>query len=113
MQGPEITAFSRVSRRPCAPRPQLVAPRTDLRRQVRLPFDVVRDRLSVFLGPNTARTALRTFALKSVGAVAEELTVAQAKIVVEALRPMLKTLVGAAQCERIVAQLGVELELHA
>jgi hypothetical protein len=91
---------------------QLAALPADLDILVRQPFDVVRDRLAVFLGPNTARTALRTFAQKSVGAVAEDITVAQAKIVVEALRPMLKTLVGAAQCERIIAQLAIELELR-
>ena len=76
------------------------------------PFEVLRERLTVYLGPNTARTALKTFAQKSLGVAAEELTAAQAKQLLDALRPMLKTLVGAAQCERILAQLAVELDLR-
>jgi len=76
------------------------------------PFEVLRDRLSVYLGPNTTRTALKTFAHKSVGVAPEELSNAQALQLLEALRPMLKTLLGAAQCDRIVVQLGVELDLH-
>jgi len=81
---------------------------------MRAPFEVLRDRLAVYLGPHTARTALKTFADRAVGNVApEHMNAEQARRLLEALRPMLKTLVGAAQCERIVAQLGVELELHA
>ena len=79
---------------------------------MRPPFEVLRDRLSVYLGPNTARTALKTFAQRSLGLPAEELSAAQARQLLDALRPMLKTLVGAAQCERIVAQLSVELDLR-
>jgi len=76
------------------------------------PFEVLRDRLSVYLGPNTTRTALKTFAQRSVGVAPEELSLAQAQQLLEALRPMLKTLLGAAQSDRIVVQLGVELDLH-
>ena len=79
---------------------------------MRPPFEVLRDRLSIYLGPNTARTALKTFAHKSLGLAAEELTTPQAKQLLDALRPMLKTLVGAAQCDRILAQLAVELDLR-
>lgn len=79
---------------------------------MRLPFEVLRDRLSIYLGPNTARTALKTFSQRALGLPAEDLTSAQAKQLLEALRPMLKTLVGAAQCERILAQLVVELDLR-
>jgi hypothetical protein len=80
---------------------------------LRQPFDVLRDRLSVYLGPHTARSALRTFAGKSLVGPPEQMTSVEARRLVEALRPMLKTLVGAAQCDRIVSQLNVELELHA
>ena len=79
---------------------------------MRPPFEVLRDRLGVYLGPHTARAALKTFAHKSVGVAPEEMTVAQARQVLEALRPMLKTLVGAEQCERVVAQLNTELDLR-
>jgi len=80
---------------------------------MRAPFEVVRDRLAVYLGPNTARAALKTFSQKSLGIAPEELTAAQARQLLDALRPMLKTLLGAAQCDRIIAQLVVELDLRA
>ncbi len=57
---------------------------------MRPPFEVLRDRLSVYLGPNTARTALKTFAQRSLGVAAEELSAAQARQLLEALKPMLK-----------------------
>jgi hypothetical protein len=79
---------------------------------MKIPFEVLRDRLTIYLGPNTARTALKTFAQKSLGMAAEDLSTSQAKQLLEALRPMLKTLVGAAQCERILAQLVIELDLR-
>jgi len=79
---------------------------------VRQPYEVVRDRLAVYLGPHTARNALRTFSEKTLGCAPETITAAQAQKLLEALRPMLKTLVGAAQCDRILAQLHIELELH-
>ncbi len=80
---------------------------------MRPPFDVLRDRLAIYLGPHTARSALRTFADKSMDVPLEKINADQARKLLEALRPMLKTLVGASQCERIVTQLAVELDLHA
>jgi hypothetical protein len=80
---------------------------------MRQPFEVLRDRLAVYLGPHTARSALRTFADKTLRTAPEQMSAAEARRLVEALRPMLKTLVGAAQCDRIVTQLNIELELHA
>jgi hypothetical protein len=80
---------------------------------MRLPFEVLRDRLAVYLGPHTARSALKTFADKKLRMPPEQMSASDAQRLVEALRPMLKTLVGAAQCDRIVAQLNLELELHA
>jgi hypothetical protein len=67
----------------------------------------------VYLGPHTARSALKTFADKTLQGPPEQMTSSEARRLVEALRPMLKTLVGASQCERIVSQLAIELELHA
>ncbi len=79
---------------------------------MRVPFDVLRDRLAVYLGPHTARTALKTYAQRAFGLPAEQLTAAQARTLLDAMRPSLKTLLGAAQTDRIVAQLAVELELR-
>ena len=80
---------------------------------MRPPFDVLRDRLAIYLGPHTARSALRTFADKSLAVPLEEISTEQARRLLEKLRPVLKTLVGAAQSDRIVSQLTLELELHA
>jgi hypothetical protein len=79
---------------------------------MRLPFEVLHDRLAVYLGPNTARTALKTFAHKSVGVAPEKLTAEQAKRLLEALRPMLKTLLGAAVSDRLVANMSLEMDLR-
>lgn len=79
---------------------------------MRLPHEVLRDRLAVYLGPNTARTALKTFAHKSVGVAPEDMTPEQAKRLLEALRPMLKTLLGAAQAEQLVANMSLEMDLR-
>jgi hypothetical protein len=79
---------------------------------VKLPFEVIQQRLALYLGPHTARSALRTFAGKELGITPEEVTVAQATKLLDALRPMLKTLLGATQCDHIVQQLTVELTLH-
>jgi hypothetical protein len=72
----------------------------------------VRDRLAVYLGPHTAKSALKTFSEKTFGLAPEQITVVQAQKLLDSLRPMLKTLVGAAQCERILTQLNLELGLH-
>jgi hypothetical protein len=80
---------------------------------LRQPYEVVRDRLAVYLGPHTAKSALKTFSEKTLGMAAEQITVPQAQKLLESLRPMLKTLVGAAQAERILSQLHLELGLHA
>jgi hypothetical protein len=79
---------------------------------MRLPFEVMRDRLALYLGPNTARNALKTFAHKSVGVAPEDMTPVQAKRLLEALRPMLKTLLGAVKCEQLLTHMGVEMDLR-
>jgi hypothetical protein len=79
---------------------------------MRLPSEILHERLAVYLGPNTARNALKTFAHKSVGVAPEAMTPEQAKRLLEALRPMLKTLLGAAQSDRLVANMGLEMDLR-
>jgi hypothetical protein len=74
---------------------------------LRQPVEVIRDRLAVYLGPHTARNAVRTFF-----ADGDTLDAPRAAEKLGALRPMLKTLLGSSQCERILAQLTVELELR-
>jgi hypothetical protein len=79
---------------------------------MRRPDEVLRDRLALYLGPHTARTALKTFAPRAVGVAPEAMSGAQARVLLESLRPMLKTLLGTALGERLSAQLLIELELH-
>jgi hypothetical protein len=71
--------------------------------------DRIERQLAVYLGPHTARTAVRTFSLKAVGKPPEELTLVDAPKVVEALRPMLRTLLGTDQSESLLDQLQEEL----
>jgi len=56
--------------------------------------DVVTKRLSVHLGPNVARMAVKAFAQKALARKPEELTSAQVPQLIEALRPMLVVMIG-------------------
>ncbi len=98
-------------------RPQAGAPAADPRcvtvaARPPAPWEIVRDRLGLYLGPNTARTAVKTFSQKALGLPPEALSTEQVKQLLEALRPMLKTLLGATQCDRILTQLSVEIDLR-
>ena len=79
---------------------------------MKLPHQVIHDRLAIYLGPHTTKNALKTFAQKSLGVSAESITAAQAPALLDAMRPMLKTLLGAQASEKLLAQLQVELSLH-
>jgi predicted NBD/HSP70 family sugar kinase len=59
----------------------------------RPPADVIAEALTIHLGPSTARTAVRTFAGR-IGLRPEELSPEDAPRLLEALRPMLRTLLG-------------------
>ncbi|HZZ86186.1 MAG TPA: hypothetical protein VFE30_16775 [Anaeromyxobacteraceae bacterium] len=75
----------------------------------RAPAQIIFDQLAASLGPNTARTALRMFCDRAVGIPPEAVTRAEAPRVLEALRPMLKTLIGPSQSEAMIAQIQREL----
>lgn len=66
-------------------------------------------RLAAYLGPNTARTAVRSFAARALGRTADAVGREDAPRLVEALRPMLKTLLGAEAAERVVAEILEDL----
>jgi hypothetical protein len=51
-------------------------------------------KLSVHLGPNVAKIAIKTFAQKSVARKPEELTRADMPMLLEAMRPMLAVMIG-------------------
>jgi hypothetical protein len=73
--------------------------------------DRIAARLSVYLGPSTGRAAVKTFANKALGRGPETLTLADVPALHAALRPMLRTFVGRAQCEIVLQQIAQELGL--
>jgi len=66
-------------------------------------------RLALYLGPHTGRVAVKTFSLKALGRGPETLTLADVPALQAALRPMLRTFVGRAQCEIVLLQIAREL----
>jgi hypothetical protein len=73
------------------------------------PSAVIEARLAALLGPNTARTAVRTFCQRSLGLAPEALTAEAAPRLLAALRPTLRTLLGAATAERVLDEISGEL----
>jgi hypothetical protein len=71
--------------------------------------EIILGRLAMFLGPNTARVALKTFAART-GRSPEALTRADVPEVLAALLPMLRTLIGRERAESLVRQLAQEAE---
>jgi hypothetical protein len=71
--------------------------------------DRVAARLGVYLGPHTGRVAVKTFAQKALGRGPETLTLMDIPALEQALRPMLRTLVGAARAELVLADIRREL----
>ncbi len=78
---------------------------------MRSPAEVVVETLAPYLGPHTSRTALKTFSARVVHKTPELLTVADVPQLLAALRPMMRTLIGAEECELVVARVSSELGL--
>jgi hypothetical protein len=62
-------------------------------------------RLARYLGPHTARVAVKTFAARGLGRGPETLTLSDVPAMTQALRPMLRTLVGKQRCEIVLQQI--------
>jgi len=73
--------------------------------------DEVAETLAQWLGPNTARNAVRVFSERSLKKAPEALTSADLPQLLRALQPMLRTLLGMEQCNEIVAELERRLAL--
>lgn len=71
--------------------------------------DAVVRRLASYLGPHTARVAVKTFSMRAVGRGPETLTPADVPQLVAALRPMLRTFIGRAQCEQVLSAIAAEV----
>jgi hypothetical protein len=74
----------------------------------RTPAEIISERLASYLGPYMATRAVQTFAKKALGRPAEMLVRADVEPLLRALRPMLRTLVGAQQTDSIIEQLTRE-----
>jgi hypothetical protein len=73
------------------------------------PIDLVEARLAVLLGPNTARNALKTFSTRALGKPVSELTRDDVPKLLQALRPTLRTLLGAIMTDRVIAEILEEM----
>ena len=71
----------------------------------------VAGRIAVYVGPHTARVAVKTFALRKLGREAESLELEDIPALLAALRPMLRTLIGHSQCELALKRIERELGL--
>jgi hypothetical protein len=74
------------------------------------PAEIIQEHLARSLGPHTARNALTSVARRALHAAPDEVTRANAPALLLALRPMLRTLLGAAQCDTIVDDVTRELK---
>ncbi|HEU4532484.1 MAG TPA: hypothetical protein VFS00_00155, partial [Polyangiaceae bacterium] len=68
--------------------------------------------MAVYLGPHTARVAVKTFSQRALGRGPETLTARDVPAVTKALRPMLRTLVGRVTCDVIIEQVNRCLEIN-
>jgi hypothetical protein len=74
----------------------------------RRPAEVIAEALTAHLGPSTARTAVRTFAGR-LGLQPDEVSDADAPRLLEALRPMLRTLLGPLPADAVLEGIRGEL----
>ena len=71
--------------------------------------ETISSQLSVYLGPYTAKNAVKTFSQRALGRGPDTLTREDTTALLAALRPMLRTLIGAASCELVLAKIKQEL----
>jgi hypothetical protein len=67
-------------------------------------------RLAVVVGPHTARLSLKTFAQKHFGMAPAELSAAKLPELVHSLRPLLRSMLGESDAEKLSRVLLAECE---
>ncbi len=72
------------------------------------PVDRVHRRLEKFIGPHTTRLALKTFSQKQLGVLPDQVLDREVPELIRALRPLLRSMLGEAEGERVVEQLLAE-----
>ena len=75
------------------------------------PAEVIRTKLSQYLGPFTAKNAVQMVAKQAVGTDADAVTRAQVPALIDALGPTLRTLLGKAAAEKVASDIKKELAL--
>jgi hypothetical protein len=71
--------------------------------------EAIAARMAIYLGPHTARVAVKTFSQRALGRGPDSLVLGDVPQLLTALRPMLRTLVGRAQCEVVLDRIQREL----
>ena len=74
------------------------------------PIERLQRRLAVYVGPHTARLSLKTFAQKHFGLSPAELQPAALPELVKSLRPLLRSMLGESDSEKISRLLLMECE---
>lgn len=73
-------------------------------------IDRLQKRLAVYVGPHTARLSLKTFAQKQFGVAPAELPPAALPDLVRSLRPLLRSMLGDEDSEKLSRMLLLECE---
>ena len=73
------------------------------------PHEIIADHLARYLGPNTARVAVKKFSERVGVSGPEALTREDVPRLLEVLRPMLRTLLGRERAESLLLQLARDL----
>jgi hypothetical protein len=71
----------------------------------------IAEHLAVYLGAHTAKVAVKTFTLRTLGRGQETLTIADLPRLFDALKPMMNTLIGKKQSDAVIEKLRVELNV--
>ena len=74
--------------------------------------EVLQSRLAIYLGPHTARNAVKLCSARMFQRTPDELGTEEVRRMVESFRPILKTLLGGEHCDKILSQVALELSLR-
>lgn len=75
------------------------------------PADVLRAKLSQYLGPFTAKNAVQMVAKQAFGTDPDHVTRTQVPALIDALGPTLRTLLGKVAAEKVAGEIRKELAL--
>lgn len=74
------------------------------------PADVIREHLARYVGPFTAKNAVQMFSRQVLSTEPDLVTPAQAPALLDALGPMLRTLLGKGGADKVLDQLRQEIQ---